>query len=97
MLLFVGLRQDFWAELVSTACHLVNISPASVINFKAFEEVQSSNPLDYSDLKIFDCPVYVHVNDDKLEPRAKKCIFLSYAPESNDTSYNFLILNLLSF
>ncbi|KAK3002024.1 hypothetical protein RJ639_021170 [Escallonia herrerae] len=28
---------------------------------------------------IFNCPAYAHVNDGKLEPRAKKCIFLGYA------------------
>jgi hypothetical protein len=30
-------------------------------------------------LKNFGCPAYCHVNDGKLEPRSKKCIFLSYA------------------
>ncbi|KAK3007026.1 hypothetical protein RJ639_016924 [Escallonia herrerae] len=28
--------------------------------------------------RIFGCPAYAHVNDGKLEPRAKKCIFLGY-------------------
>ena len=27
----------------------------------------------------FGCPAYFHVNDGKLEPRAKKAIFLGYA------------------
>ncbi|KAK3020186.1 hypothetical protein RJ639_047130 [Escallonia herrerae] len=29
--------------------------------------------------QIFGCPAYAHVNDGKLEPRVKKCIFLGYA------------------
>nr|GEX69890.1 retrovirus-related Pol polyprotein from transposon TNT 1-94 [Tanacetum cinerariifolium] len=37
-----------------------------------------SNSVDYSDLKVFRCPVYVHVNEGKLVSRAVKCIFLGY-------------------
>jgi len=29
--------------------------------------------------ELFGCPVYFHVNDGKLEPRAKKVIFVGYA------------------
>lgn len=64
---------------MSTACYLVNRSPATAIACKTPEEMWSGNPPDYSDLKIFGCPAYVHVNDGKLDPRAKKCIFLGYA------------------
>ncbi|CAA7393768.1 unnamed protein product [Spirodela intermedia] len=64
---------------VSTTCHIVNKSPASATNFKTLEKVWLSNLPDYSNLKIFGYPAYVHVNDGKLEPRAKKCIFFGYA------------------
>ena len=30
---------------------------------------------------MFGCPTYAHVDEGKLEPRAKKCIFLDYAFE----------------
>ena len=33
---------------------------------------------DYSDLRIFGCPIYVHQNDEKLELRSRKGIFLGY-------------------
>jgi len=33
-------------------------------------------------LRIFGCPVFAHVNDGKLAPRAVKCMFLEYASES---------------
>ena len=39
----------------------------------------SSKPVDYSNLRIFGCPAYMHVSEGKLEPRARKCIFLGYA------------------
>ena len=34
--------------------------------------------IDYSNLKIFGCDAYIYVNDEKLEPRARKCIFVGY-------------------
>lgn len=73
-----GLSRDFWAEAVSTACFLVNRSPSTSIELKTPEEVWSGNSPDYSNIKIFGCPAYVHVNEGKLEPRSKKCIFLGY-------------------
>ena len=42
------------------------------------QEVWSGNPADYSDLKIFGCPTYAHVDNGKLEPRSIKCVFLGY-------------------
>ncbi|KAG8486248.1 hypothetical protein CXB51_019547 [Gossypium anomalum] len=38
----------------------------------------SGNPANYSDLKIFGCPAYAHVDNGKLEPRSIKCVFLGY-------------------
>jgi hypothetical protein len=75
----VGLSRDFWAEAVNTACYLVNRSPSTAIDCKTPYEVWSGTPADYSFLKTFGCPTYCHVNDGKLEPRSKKCIFLGYA------------------
>ncbi|KAL5745297.1 hypothetical protein ACOSP7_026443 [Xanthoceras sorbifolium] len=46
------------------------------------ENVRSGKPTEYSDLKVFGYPAYAHVNDnvndDKLEPRSKRCIFIGY-------------------
>ena len=46
---------------------------------KTPEEMWTGRPADYSILKIFRCLAYAHVRDEKLEPRAKKCIFIGYA------------------
>ena len=33
---------------------------------------------DYGILKIFKCPAYYHVKEDKLDPQANKVVFLSF-------------------
>jgi len=75
-------RKAFWAEAISTTCYLVNQSPHTSIDFQIPEEVWSGNLVEYSSLRIFECPVYAHVNNGKLAPRAVKCMFLGYACES---------------
>jgi Integrase core domain len=79
MLSHAGLGKEFWTEVINTACHLVNRSPNTGIKCKTPEEIWSGKPADYSNLRVFYCPAYTHVNESKLEPRAKKCIFLGYA------------------
>ncbi|KAG8485551.1 hypothetical protein CXB51_018907 [Gossypium anomalum] len=69
------LTEVVWAEAASTACFLVNRSPSVAIEKKTPQEVWSGNPANYSDLKIFGCPAYAHVNNGKLEPRSIKCVF----------------------
>jgi len=73
------LTKDFWAEVINMVCYVVNHAPSATLNFKTPEEVWSGTLADYSDLKIFGCPAYMHVNEGNLESRAKKCIFLGYA------------------
>jgi transposase InsO family protein len=71
-------KRVLWAETISTACYLINRSPNSAIDFQIPEEVWSGKPVDYSNLRIFGCPAYAHVSTGKLEPRARKCIFVGY-------------------
>ena len=68
----------FWANTAVTVCFLINRSPSTVIDKKNPKEVWSGTPTSYFDLKIFDCPAYAHVNNGKLEPRSRKCVFLGY-------------------
>ena len=60
----------------------MNHSPHTSIDFQIPEEVWLGNSVDYSSLRIFECPVYAHVNNGKLAHRAVKCMFLEYASES---------------
>jgi hypothetical protein len=66
---------------------LVNHSPNTAKKCKTPEEVWSGKPADYSNLRIFSCPTYAHVNEDKLEPGANKCIFLGYASSVKRVSF----------
>jgi hypothetical protein len=61
----------------------VNRSPNTAIKYKTPEEVWSGKPADYSNLWVFGCPAYAHINEGKFEPRAKKYIFLGYASGMN--------------
>ena len=68
---------------------MINRSPSVAIEKKTPQEVWSSNPATYSDLKIFRCPTYANVDNGKLEPRSMKCI-LSY--KSSVTGYKLWCL-----
>ncbi|KAG8503196.1 hypothetical protein CXB51_001204 [Gossypium anomalum] len=78
MLSNANLPKSFWVEVASTAYFSINRSPSVAIEKKTTQEVRSGNPTNYSDLKIFGCPAYAHVDNGKLEPRSIKCVFLGY-------------------
>ncbi|CAM8961497.1 unnamed protein product [Rhodiola kirilowii] len=78
MLSNVGLPKRFWAEAVSTACYLINRGPHTGIGGKTPYEVWSGKPANYSLLRVFGCTIYYHVSEGKLEPRAKKGIFVGF-------------------
>ena len=76
-----GLSKVFWAKAVNTESFIINISPASDIDFNIPQEVWLGKPVDYSSLKIFGCPAYVHVQSGKctqLASKSRKCIFLGF-------------------
>jgi len=77
MLSNARMNKCFWAEATNTACYLINRSPSIPLNKKTPIEVWSGKPADYSQLKVFGCTAYAHVDNGKLEPRAVKCLFLS--------------------
>jgi len=76
-----GLPKRFWLEAVSMTCYLINRSPRASLGGKVAKEVWTGNAIDFSHLRIFGCPAYVHVASDersKLDAKSKKCIFLDY-------------------
>ncbi|KAH9722810.1 hypothetical protein KPL70_006849 [Citrus sinensis] len=79
MLSNAGLDKKFWAEAVSYASHLVNRLPSAAIGGKTPMEMWSGKyAQDYDSLRIFGCPAYYHVKDGKLDPRARKAIFMGF-------------------
>ena len=81
MRLNARLPKVFWAKTVNIASFIINRSPSLAIDFKIPEEVWSGKPVDYSSLKIFGCPAYVHVQSgerSKLDSKSRKCVFLGF-------------------
>ena len=70
------LLKSFWAEAASTTCFLINRSPSIASSKNTLIEVWSGTPVVYSNLKIFSCPAYAHVDNGKLKPKSVKCVFL---------------------
>jgi hypothetical protein len=85
-------KHGLWAKVASATCYLINHSPNSTIDFKILEEVWTSKPVDYSNLRIFGCPAYAHVNNGKLVPRAQNALLLAMVLLSKDIIYCVLIL-----
>jgi hypothetical protein len=79
MLSGVRLGRELWAEVVGTACYLVNKSPSSTLNDKTPHEVWTGKKPSLTHLKVFGCEAYVHVpkeNMSKLDKKVEKCIFI---------------------
>lgn len=73
-----GMGLKFWAEAAATAVYLINRSPSSAIEFKVPEEVWTSVMPSFTGLRRFGCLVYIHTDDGKLKPRAKRGVFTGY-------------------
>lgn len=78
MLSDVNLPNNFWTEAAATAAYLINRSPSTAIELKTPMKRWSGYAPNLSNLRIFGCVAYAHINQGKLEPRALKCMFLGY-------------------
>ena len=87
MLRIEGLAKSFWVKAVKTSYYVINQSPSIqspsiAISLKTLMEMWNDKSTDYFSLHIFGCPIYVMFNSQertKLDPKSRKCIFLSYA------------------
>lgn len=70
-----GLSKWFWDEAVVTAAYLINRFPSMPLLGKCPKFIFCDKHIASSNLNVFDCATLVHKRGDKLEPRAKKCIF----------------------
>ena len=81
MLQTAKLPNSFWGEAVATVCYLQNRSYSKSVLSKTPYEVWTGNKPDISHLRVFGCPAYVHIPDEKrkkLEPKSMKCLFIGY-------------------
>ena len=75
------------------AAYVQNCTPHRVLENKTLEEVFSSKKPEVSHLRIFGCPVYIHISKEKrtkLDPSRKKGIFVGYSESSKDYRIYFL-------
>jgi hypothetical protein len=75
------LSMHLWAEVSRTKMHVHNILSHSALRFKTPEEMFSEKKPEVKHLKIFGCPVFVHIPKEKrakLVPLGNKGIFVGY-------------------
>jgi hypothetical protein len=75
------LPMHFWAGATRTTVYVQNILSHSALGFKTPEEMFSGKKPEVSHLKIFGCPVFVHISKErriKLDPSRRKGIFVEY-------------------
>ena len=79
------LPMHLWAEVARTVVYVHNRISHSVLGFKTLEEIFTRNKPEVSRLKIFGCPLYIHILKEKrtkLDPSGKKGIFVGYCEVS---------------
>ena len=68
-----------WVEVARTIVYVHNRLSHSALEFKTQEEMFTGKKLEVTHLKIFGCPIYVHIPKEKrtkLDPSEKKGIFV---------------------
>ena len=87
------LPMHLWAEAAKTVAYVQNRSPHHVLGNKTPKEMFTEKKPEVNHLRIFGCPVYVHVPKDKrskLDPSGKNGIFVGYSESSK--AYRVYIL-----
>jgi hypothetical protein len=71
-----------WEEASSTTVYMQNISPHKILGNKTTKEVFTGKKPEVIHLKIFGCPMFIHIPKEKrmkLEPSRKKGTFVGYS------------------
>lgn len=72
---------NFWGELISTATHVISMTPTKVLKGRSPYEVLFGNKPTYETLRVFGSLCYVHRrNRDKykLGDRSRRCVFVGH-------------------
>jgi hypothetical protein len=81
-----------WAEATSIAVYIQNRCPHAILKDKTPEEVFSGIKPEVGHLRIFGCPVYIHVPKEKrtkMEPLGKKGVLVGY--NENSKAYKIYV------
>ena len=76
------LPMHLWVEATRTVVYVQNHTPHRVLENKTPKEVFSGKKLEVNHLRIFSCPVYIHILKEKrtkLDLLGKKGIFVGYS------------------
>ena len=74
--------KEFLGEALAYAYYLVNRLSSSAIGSKSLLKVWSEKAAqNYNSLKVFGCPAYYYVKEDKLDPREKKGVLVGFKKE----------------
>ena len=87
------LPMHLWEEATRTTVYVHNRTPHRVLENKTPEELFSSKKPEVIHLRIFGCPVYIHIPKEKrteLDPSGKKGIFMGYSEISKAYRIYFL-------
>jgi hypothetical protein len=80
-----NLSMFLWGETTMTVVYVQNRSPHRILKNMTLEEAFSRKKPNVEHLRIFGCPLYIHVPKDtrkKLEPSGKTRIFVGYSESS---------------
>ena len=79
----MNVPKHFWADVVSTACFLINRMPSSVLNWATpYHKLFPNNSLFPINPKVFGCTCFIQdvcPQVSKLDPKSLKCIFVGYS------------------
>ena len=79
------LPNSLWVEATSTTIYIQNRCSHAILENKTPEKTFSGKKPDAGHLRVFECPVYIHVPKEKrtkMEPLGKKGIFVGYSESS---------------
>ena len=79
------LPSSLWAEATNIVVYIQNKSPHTILEDKTPKEAFNDEKPEVGHLRIFGCPVYIHVPKEKrtkMEPSGKKGTFVGYSEAS---------------
>ena len=86
LLLGAHVPSSHWLDVVTTAVHLINQMPSRILGFKTPLQALAASisvlPATMLHPRTFWCVVYIHLHHNqctKLDPCARRCLFLGYA------------------